>query len=138
MKSEAIYSTKLIKNPAVAIVNADASALKTLYTAGADDAIVRSIMVVSDDTSARNVTLYLNNGVADFPLCTVALAIGQGTNGTTASIDLLSSAYVPGLSYDQNGKRILPLQAGYTLKIAATTTITAGKQISVVGVAEEY
>lgn len=137
-KSEAVYCTQRIQNPTATIVAADASTLKEIYTASADDAIVRSISVVSDDTVARNVTLYLNNGVTDIPMGTIALAIGQGTNGTTAAIDLLSSAYIPGLSYDQNGKRILPLKGGYKLKIAATTTVSAAKQISIVGVVEEY
>lgn len=137
-KQTSLYITKQVKNPAKTLLPAHGAALQTLYTASADDAVVKSLMVRSSDTAAMNVVLAINDGVADFVLGTIAVPASSGNTGAIASVDLLSGTLLPGLPYDQSGKRILPLAAGTILKVGVLVAITAAKQIDVVGVVEEY
>lgn len=137
-KQTALYITKLVKNAAVVVADTDTTTAKTLYTAGADDAVVKAINVSSTDTAAKVLNLILNDGTADFTIGAVSIPASSGTSGAIACVDLLNGTIFPGLPYDQNGKRILPLQAGYVLKVAAQATLTAAKAIHVVAVVEEY
>jgi type IV secretory pathway VirB6-like protein len=137
-KSTALNVTQNLKNPCVTILPADATALKVLYIAGANDAVVKAINASSTDTAARNLALYINNGVADFLVGAVNIPITAGDTGAIASVDVLASALIPSLPLDQNGKRQLLLQAGYSLKVGVLVAVTAAKQIDVVAFAEEY
>lgn len=137
-KQTSLFITKQVKNPCKTLLPADGTALQALYTASADDAVVKSLMCRSNDTAAMNVVVAINNGSADFILGTVNVPITAGSTGAIAAVDLLSGTLLPGLPYDQNGKRILPLQAGYILKVGVLVAITAAKQIDVTGVVEEY
>jgi hypothetical protein len=137
-KSTSLNVTQNIKNPCVSILPADTTTLKTLYTAGANDAVVKAINISSTDTTARNVGLYINNGVSDFLIGVVNVPITAGDTGAVASVDVLASALIPSLPLDQNGKRVLPMQATYILKVGALVAVTAAKEIDVTCVAEEY
>lgn len=138
MKQSEIFSTKKIRNPTVQLTNATNLAIVDIYTATEDDAIVRTLSLVSDDTSARLVNLYLYNGTAYVPMGTFNIAAMQGLNGSTVAFDLLSSSVFPGFSYDQNGKRIFPLEGGFKIAISVTSQLTEGKTMSLVGIVEEY
>lgn len=120
------------------IVAADASGLKTVYTAGSNDSVIKSLQVASDDTTARVLNVYINNGSTDYLLGAVSVAIASGTNGTTAAVDLLGGTLMPALPYDANGKRVLPLPAGYVLKVSSQTTVTAAKTVTITAMAEDY
>lgn len=115
------------------------SGLVSVYTAPADDAIVKSIMIASSDTSARVVGLYVRSGSADYVIGHVNVPIGAGiTSGTTANIDYLTSPYVTGFPLDSSGKPVLPLQSGSILKAGAVTAVTNGKTITITAIAESY
>jgi hypothetical protein len=137
-KSQALNVTQNIKTPGVSFVNADGVANKTLVTAGANDSVVKSIMVTSSDTAVVNLKVSVGDGVTDRVIGTVAVPIASGTNGAAASVDLLNAASLPGLPLDQNGKRILPLQTGYLVKVAPLVALTAAKNVDVVAVVEDY
>ena len=137
-KQTNLYFTKLVKNKAVQIVPADTTALKTLYTAAADDAILKGLLCVSDDTAAVNLRILLNIGGTDYQIGTVNIPIASGTNGTANAIDAINSLALPGLPLDANGKRFLPLETGTILKVAALATVTAAKTVTVVAIIEEY
>lgn len=137
-KQTSLYITDTIKTPGVSFANADGTAYKTLYTAAADDAVVKSIMVTSTDGTARNLKVAMNDGTTDRIIGTVNIPITAGTTGAIASVDLLSGSLLPGLPLDQQGKRILPMQATHILKIAPLVAVTAAATIDVVAVVEEY
>ena len=137
-KQTSLFITQAIKNPSVTILPADTTVLKVLYTAGTNDAVVKAISVRSNDTAAANVVLAINNGTADSILGVVNVPIMAGSTGAIPSVDLLNSSLLPGLPYDQNGKRVLPMQGTYVLKVGVLATITATKQIDVTTVVEEY
>lgn len=114
--------------------------LKTLYTGGTNDSVVKAINVASFDSAARIMTLWISNTAtgADTFLGSINIPLTAGTgSGTTASIDLLSGTLLPSLPYDANGKRVLPLKAGQVLK-ASVPAVTAAKLIVVQVMAEDY
>ena len=137
-KQTNLYVTAEINNPVLLIENADGTSYQTLYTASAEDAVVKSLMATSDDTAAMNIMLAINDGVADHPIGTVNVPIAAGTNGTTAAVDLFNSSMLPGLPMDQYGKRILPMKNGYLLKAKVLVAVTAAKTVAITGVVEEY
>ncbi len=137
-KQTNLYITSEINGFGLIIENGDGTGYQTLYTASAEDAIVKSLMATSSDTAAMNVVLAVNDGVADHIIGTVNVPIAAGTNGSTAAVDLLSASMLPGLPVDQYGKRILPMKNGHILKAAVLVAVTAAKAINIYGIAEEY
>jgi hypothetical protein len=124
----------------VTIVPADTTAWKTVYTAASNDAVVKGLACVSDDTAAVNVRIGIDVAGAGTvrQIATVNIPIAAGTNGADNAVDLLNAAALPFLPVDRNGKRHLPLKAGDILKVAALATVTASKTITVTALAEEY
>lgn len=137
-KQTSLPVTQRIKNPGVSFVNADGVAYKTLYTASADDAVVKGLVATSTDGTARNLKVTVNDTATDRVLGVVNVPINAGTTGAITAVDLLASALLPGLPMDQNGKRVLPLQGTYALKIAPLVAVTAAAQIDVQAMVEEY
>jgi hypothetical protein len=137
-KSTNLNFTQNLKIGQATIVNADSTALKSVYTGSANDSVVKALQIVSDDTSARVINVYVNNGTTDYLLGSVSVAAASGTNGTAAAIDLLGGTLMPGLPYDANGKRVLPLPASYVLKVSTQVAITAAKTVTVTAMVEDY
>lgn len=115
----------------VQIVPADASAQKTLFTAGASGAKVTSVSVVSDDTAARVLQLSVLRGGTNYPIATVNVPIGSGSDGTIVSIDMLNTTISPWLPIDNDGEAYLILKSGDVLQVKSLTTVTAAKTITV-------
>jgi hypothetical protein len=137
-KSTSLNFTQNLKIGQATVVNADSTGVKTVYTGGTNDSVVKALQVVSDDTSARVVNVYVNNGSTDFLLGSVSVAASSGTNGTAAAIDLLGGTLMPGLPYDSNGKRVLPLPVNYVLKVSSQTAVTSGKTLTFTALIEDY
>ena len=135
-KSQQLNFTQTLKFAANTIAAADTTTAKLLYTGSTNDSVVKSIVVTSYDTTARNIQLYANNGGTYYLLGSAAVPAGSGANGTVASVDFLSSTFNPATPYDANGKRILPLPAG--VSIYANSTATVANTIFITVFAEEY
>jgi len=108
------------------------------YTAGNNDAVIKSLLIASDDTSARVVNVYIYNGTNFACLGGVNVPITAGLTGAIANVDVLGTSFLLGLELDQAGKPVLPLTSGNQLCLASQTTLTAAKTLSVFGVAEEF
>jgi hypothetical protein len=137
-KSTTLNFTQNVKLSGAKILPADTTTLKTLFTAGSNDSVVKAINVQSTDTAARVVQLTVNDGSTDFLIGSVNIPLRSGDNGTAATVDLLGGTLLPSLPYDANGKRIIPLPAGYILKVNSQATVTADKVITFVCMAEDY
>jgi hypothetical protein len=114
--------------------------VKPLYTASANDAIVKAINVSSTDGTARIMSFWLQDASSNTMniIGAVNIPASSGTgSGTTAAIDLLGGTIFPSLPYDANGKRILPLKAGTRL-LCSVPAVTASAYISVSAMVEEY
>lgn len=126
-----IVAVQTPKRGMVQIVNADASALKVLVTAGANGSKVVSVNVASDDTSDRLVQLYVTRGGVDYLLGTVNVPTLSGTNNTAPTVNLFNTTQMPGLPVDNDGQPYLLLESGDVLKVKTTSTVTAAKTVHV-------
>jgi hypothetical protein len=123
---------QLVNSPAVQILPADLSTLKTILTAGADGTIVGRILVTSTDTSSRDLALYVTISAVDYLIGTVAIPASSGFTNAVPTVGLFDSAQIPSLLIDNNGNRYLQLQTGAVLKVKSLSTVAAGKIISVI------
>lgn len=139
-KSTSLNFTQEVEFGAVNYTNSDAaSTTKTLYTAGANDCVVKSIVIRSDETAtARVFDLIVNDGITDYKLGAVNVPVNSGFNGTVASVDALAALLFPGLPMDATGKRILPLKNGHVLKVSNQTQVSSGKTVTIAALIEEY
>lgn len=137
-KQTQLFITQKVRTPMAQITAGDTTSLKTLYTASAEDAIVKSIHATSVDTVARVVQVVVIDGTGTVQriLGSVSIPANSGTNGSAASVDLLNAVMMPGLVMDQNGKRVLPLEAGYKVAVRSNATVTGN--LDIVAVVEEY
>lgn len=116
------------------IENADSTNLKTLFTAGADGALIDNIAVISDDTSAVIITITLNDGTTDFGIGELSIPAGAGTDGSTAAENLLDALKLP---YLQAGGGIT-LGSNHVLKVNAKSAVTATKKVTLVAFGGDY
>lgn len=120
------------KNGNVQILPADASALKTIYTGGANGSKIVALFVTSSDTAARDVTWGITLGGVFYPLGTVTIPITAGQVNSAAAVNLLDVTKTPGLPLDSDGNPYVFLaSASYTLQIKSLTTVTAAKELDV-------
>lgn len=139
-KTNTIPQVQNANMPDGAILPADTTTKKTIFTAGANDSILRALGASSTDTSNRDVVLYVNVGGAgtDRQIATLQIPLNAGNTNALQSLDimrLLSTAgqMIPFFAYDAYGNRSWLLKAGTTIKVACTTTVTAGKEIDFFG-----
>lgn len=137
-KQTNLYLPRGFDAAAETIENADGTNWVTIYTAPADDATIKSLSCVCNDTAARDIRLGLEIDSTVYQFGTVNVPIGSGTNGTAPAVDLLSPAALPMLPADRNGKRILTLPGGTVLKAAALAAVTSGKTLTIAALAEIY
>jgi len=112
-----------------------------LLTAGSEGSILKSLIVASDDSSARTISFYLSTdaGTTKFLLFSVPVAIASGSNGTTVNVDVLNNAFVQGLQIDQSGRPIIALEANSKIYMGViTAAVTSGRTLHVVASLEDF
>lgn len=154
-KQTSCYLTKEANIGVQTLVNADSAPAanagtsptntKLLFTAGADGAVVNSIIVASDDTAAKYVSIwYEQSGSAlKYLIGTVAVAItsGMGSTGVVVNVDFLGNAYIAGLNLNQSGRPVLNLEGGdklYCSLVPGGTAVTASKTLWIQAFGEDF
>jgi hypothetical protein len=97
-----------------------------LLTSGAPDgSIVKNISVSSNDSTSDDISFFISNdgGSTDYLLGTFRVTASGGFNGTTATKDILNS--IPGLPFDNSGKRVLPMPSGTQLYVGVNVELTS-------------
>ena len=122
------------KNGHTTITAADGVSEKTLYTAGANGALVDSVAVVSDDTADAVINILVNDGSTSYPVGQVNVLTGAGRNGTTPGQNLLNLTDIPALQ--TNGG--LSLGPNAVLKVAANSAVTATKTVTFTAFGGDY
>jgi hypothetical protein len=118
----------------VTFVNADGTAKKTLFTAGANGSLLTDLNITSDDTALMNLDLFLKDGTTSFALGTIPVAIGAGTTAASNAVNGLDAAKLPGLAAD--GTLWLPTL--WTLEGAVKVAVTAAKTVTVLALGGDY
>lgn len=118
------------KRGMVTIVNADASTLKTVVTAGSSGSKLVSLMATSDNTADVLLQVYVTRSGTDYLVCSATVTTLAGTNGvTTPAADLLIN--LRGDPHDNDGQRYQFLESGDVLKVKSTTTVVAAKTVAI-------
>ena len=123
---------QLVQSPAVQILPADTTSLKTLITAGSDGTIVNELLVTSTDTIARDLQLVVTISATDYIIGTVSIPASSGTLNNIPSVGIFDSAQIPNLQSDNNGHKYLQLGSGAVLKVKVLTAVSATRVISVI------
>lgn len=109
-------------------------------TAGANDSIIKSLVICTDDSVAKTVQFWVStdNGTTKYLLGTVVVAALSGT-ATLTNIDVLGNALMAGMEVDETGKNILRLQANATVYAGIiTAAMTANKTLWITGTQLDY
>ena len=122
------------KNGHVTITSGDATTEKTLYTAGANGALVDSVAVVSDDTSNAVINVLVNDGTTSYKVGQVTVLAGAGTDGATPAQNLLNLTDIPALQASGG----LSLGPNAVLKVSANTTLTSTKTATFTAFGGDY
>ena len=123
---------QLVESPAVQILPADTTTLKTIVTAGTDGTLVNELLVSSTDTSARDLQLYVTISAVDYLLGTVSIPANSGNTNALPTIGVFDGNQISSLQIDNSGHRFLQLGSGAVLKAKVLTTVTAAKAISII------
>jgi hypothetical protein len=118
----------------VTFVAADGTTAKDLVSAGADGSKVTRIAVHSNDTAAVNLKLLIHDGTTAYAVGVVRVAIGSGSDGAIAAVNLLSQTMLPWL--DADGEFFIP--SGYKVQVGPLAAVTADKTVSIVCFAMDY
>ena len=109
------------ENKSIAV--GDTTTAFVMFTAGADGGAVTKLNASTTDTTAVIVVLTVSDGSTTVVLGEVTVPPGAGTDGSTPSVDLLSSIAIPG-AVQADGSIILGPAA--TLSVAAKATLSTG------------
>lgn len=122
----------------VQIANADASTQKTLLTAGSSGSKVTAIFALSDDSSARLITLSVLRSGVNYPISATTVAANSGTDGTASSVDLLATVRSPWVPVDNDGQKYLLLKSGDVLQVKSGSTVTSAKAVTAVAIGADF
>ncbi len=124
------------KNPAVAFANADATAFKTLMTAGSSGSRLDSLIASSTDTVSNVMQLAVTKSAVDYVIGEVTIPANAGTNGVVKSVAVLNPTDIPGLTYTEGGA--LYLENGAVLKARMKTAVAGAFAVQLLGVGGDY
>lgn len=117
--------------------NSDAAATKKAITPtiGANGCRIHSISIASDDTTARDFQLFLNDGTTDFLVGTVSATASAGTTSSNAAVSVLGKSTL--LTWIPSDASML-VPTGWSLKLSNVTQVTSGKTVTVVATCGDY
>ena len=134
-KTSAIPTVQTVNNVDGSILPAGTTTKQLVWTAGANDGVVKSFCLTSTDTADHVVQIFFNKGGSgtDRLIGTVKVPLGSGTDGVIPAVDVLRSGFIAQLSFDAFGNKVLYATAGSKIYIASTVTVTAAKSIDAFG-----
>jgi hypothetical protein len=120
---------------------ADTTVAKDILPASATQSRrVYGITVLTDESVARDVSLYISDGTNTFEMTTVAIPINSGNTNAIVPVDLFASTQVSPYikNRDASGAPYLHLPATFSLKIGYAVAITAAKLANYTIIGETY
>ena len=137
-KQSYTFWTKEFQNTGVTFVNADGTTKKTIFTGGADDSIIRTISICSDDTSSRIIQLFRTISATDYIIGSILVPTLSGTDGSTPRVNGLNGILLSGLVLDKEGNYVLQVVGAQTITASVTVAVTSAKTITIVTVGENF
>ena len=112
------------------ILPADTTDLKDVVSGATDGTLVYDLVASTDETAARDITVYLHDGTTSWPLGTVTVGIGA------TSDSLLNITDIPSLDKRDDGAILLA--TGQKLQVSSDDAVTADKTIWVVALGGNF
>lgn len=129
-------------NAVQTITAAETTTIKALTTTQTNGLKVESILVTSNDTSARDVCLYMTISSTNYLLIQVQIPITAGQVNTTPPVNLLAGGITPGsfpgLPVDGNGNPYIYLPAGATLSVNTPVALTSAKTMNIIATGASF
>lgn len=122
-------SPQFVNTPNVGLtkfVNADGTAIKTIFTPGASGSRVMGMFATSTDTAALQFVVYLTRSGTRYTLDTVTLPAATTVTPTT-NWNLLDTEWFKWL--DPNEPHLI-LPSDITLQVGPIVAVTSGKEVS--------
>lgn len=119
----------LVSTTHMKLVNGDGTGLKTLLTPGANGTKITAIGVSSDDTSTRDISLWVTISGVDYLLGTKTIPVTAGFITGTPAFSFFDGIQMPWVPIDSDGQRYLLLMSGAVLKVKTAVAVTAAKGI---------
>jgi hypothetical protein len=118
----------------VEFTDANGTTEQTVFTAGANGAIVPYINIATTDTAARKVYFRRTTGKTDW-IVNVPLQAGTKSDATVPSVSGLNRTQNPSLTLDQNGNPVMLLGPSETIIVVLDANCSAGLKlwVSVIG-----
>ena len=122
------------RSPQISVVNADGTSLKTVFTMGANGGIVKAIWAVSNDTTARWITLLKSDGTSDLHFATMRFS-AVSANYPLRQVNFLDPTRLPWLDYYEPQMHLAP---NHGFKVRMETAVTAGLTVAVYALYGEF
>jgi len=138
-KNTEVYFTKNARVEGTSFTIADLTNVKTVATAGIDGSRITFISCLSDDSVARSLDVYVYNTSNQYLAWQIkAIAPGSGTDESNPAVSGMNDSDTPFLNQDNDGNYYLELGANYEIRMAAHTSVTTGKTVTVTIGIEDY
>jgi hypothetical protein len=121
--------------------NADGTNIKDICEAGTDGSYVYMVQVTGNNSTARDITLFLNDGSNNIPIKLATVAINQGTViATPDPLRLIqpTAGFVVGRLLDRDQNYYIPLPTGWKLRMRVNTAVTSGQAITVIAHRKDF
>jgi hypothetical protein len=117
-------------------VNADGASAKDLVVADTTygTKVLAMLATSDDDTDPVVVDIYLHDGSNAFRVGSVNVPADSGTDGATATVDLMGTDLLPWL--DTDGEFFLP--DGWKIQVAPAAAVGSGHTLTVVCIAGDF
>lgn len=126
-----------IQTELVQIVNATASSIVTLYTAGTNGSVINMINASNTDGSnAYTLTFYITKSSTSYILGTLSLPHTAGTGISSVALNVLTG--LVSLPLDAFGNPVLYLGAGCTLQVSSGTTVLSTNILSLTAIGGDF
>lgn len=120
---------------------ADTTVAKDILPASATQSRrVYGITALTDESAAKDISLYISDGTTTWEMTTIAIPINSGNTNAIVPVDLFASTQVSPYikNRDASGAPYLHLPATWSLKIGYAATMTAAKLANYIVIGETY
>ena len=112
------------------ILPADTTDVKDVVSGATDGTLIYDLVASTDETVARDLTVYLHDGAVSWPLGEVTVGIGA------TSVSLLNTDDIPSLDKRDDGAILLA--NGQKLQVSSDDAVTEDKTIWVVALGGNF
>lgn len=124
----AVNQATLTKDVFTQCTSVTSTSLSTILTSDTTyDRMITVFQVVSTDTSAQTLTLFINNGSSDFQLGIYSIPLNSGNVSGTAAVDLRSILSSLFIEKDISGVSYFNIKKEYSIKVQLGAVTSAKK-----------